>query len=203
MINFIFKFIIYIFVFILIYIIIGSVLTLIINRIKGTTKQFQIFKKKVNIDLNEEYMMTIFKKIQGYKKIIKYHNMYILLHEKEILIIKSIEYDNKIKGNIDDEYLINKISFSDEKTIPNFFQELTDLTNKIQEKLNQPVKKIILKKEICLLEMDIPIEYTIVSKTNCLYTLNKMLKDNRKVYTKIEIKQFVRRLYGINKNKVY
>lgn len=179
---------------IVVYVIVGSIFTLIINQSRGLKKQFQIFNKRINIDFSSEYILTILKKIDGYKRVMKYNDMFILFHQNGIWIIKSIKYDNKVQGNVKDNFLTNRISLESIDQIPNFFKELDELTNKIKKQINEPIQKLIIKKEICFFEIEIPLEYKIISKTNCLYTLNNLIKENNKHYSKEQIKNLINKV---------
>jgi len=193
--NALFNVILTTIIIIVIYIIVGSVLTLIINKGKGFKKQFQIFNKRIDIDFSSEYMLTTLKKLDGYKRIIKYNGMFILFHQKGIWIIKGVKYDNKIQGDIKEDFLTNRVSLESIDQVPNFFKELDELTNKIQKQINEPIQKLIVKKEICLFEIKVPLEYKIISKTNCLYTLNNLIKENDQHYTKEQIKNLINKIH--------
>ena len=193
--NALFNVILTTIIIIVIYIIVGSVIILIINKGKGFKKQFQIFNKRIDIDFSSEYMLTTLKKLDGYKRIIKYNGMFILFHQKGIWIIKGVKYDNKIQGDIKEDFLTNRVSLESIDQVPNFFKELDELTNKIQKQINEPIQKLIVKKEICLFEIKVPLEYKIISKTNCLYTLNNLIKENDQHYTKEQIKNLINKIH--------
>lgn len=178
-----------------IFVVVGSLITLFINHKKGLKNQFQIFKKRLDINYDTEYLLTTLKKLNGYKRIIKYNDLFILFHEKGVWIINSIKYSNRVIGNFNDELLTNKVDLEDIQQIPNFFLELDKLTNKIQKQINVSVNKVIIKKAICFLEVETPLDYTIISKTDCLYTLNKIIKENKKIYSKEDIKNMIEKIH--------
>lgn len=185
------KFIIY---GVIIFFIGGIIYTLINNKRNKIGKDFDIFKKRSIIDVEGEYLTSALKKVDGYKKIIRYNDFFLLFHERGIYLLKPLEYDNKILGNIKDEVLVNWLNAGNVVEIPNFFKQIDDLNKRLTLKIKEPIINILIKKEICILETKYSKKFNVISKTNFLYRLNNVIKNEELKYSKEDIKELINKL---------
>lgn len=175
------------------FLVVGVIFMVIENKIKGLN-DFNIFKKREPIDINYEYMLSALKKVEGYKIIKSYKDAFILFHERGIFLIKSLDYSDKIKGNIEDDELINWIDQDTIIEIPNFFKEIDALNKEVSKKIGQEITSILVKKELCVLEVKNYYDYNFISKTNVSYKLTNFIKTTNVKYKKDELKQLSKRV---------
>lgn len=103
-----------------------------------------------------------------------------------IYLIKVLSHLGRILGESKDETLI--VKNVKEETIPNFFLELKKLENLLNIRIpNLVIKKLVIKKGTCLLQIPYLGEYQVIEVHNLYYQLQHW--DKKMVYTEDQVRK--------------
>lgn len=105
----------------------------------------------------------------------------VAIDESGILLIKILEAVGRIIPNSEESSFLVKNETT--TVIPNFFQELDSIEKEIQSQINNiRIKKIIVKKGTCRIEIPYSKEYLVAGMHNFYYELQRFTKEKK--YTK-------------------
>lgn len=156
------------FILLLLCLIIYMVIKEFINR-KYSRNPF----KKINETPYVEYIIMMINHNKDYKRYIVKDNNIILIMNNGIYFIKLLDYKNKISGDINGEYLIEKIGNKEYKVrnkIKNYYNEYFIYQNKI----NYQIKKYIVIRNDCMLNIDDK-KIKIVNSRNFYFELDNQI----------------------------
>lgn len=157
----------------------------------GKNKVFRFSHEEV-----ENEQMNLIEHIlrkQGVTHILKIDDSNIIcISTSGVYFIRILEYTGRIEGEEREEKLILKDEGT--KEIPNFFLEIKSLADSLDYK----VQKIIIKKEICMLDMSYSKEYQVIGIHHFHFEFQKMNQD--KIYTVEEVKSIYEEIKKLSNN---
>lgn len=157
------------FIFLLLCLIIYMVIKEFINR-KYSRNPFRKIKETPYV----EYIIMMINHNKNYKKYIVKDNNIILIMKNGIYFIKLLDYKNKISGNINGEYLIEKIGNKEYKVrnkIKNYYDEYSIY----QSKISYQIEKYIIVRNDCMLNIDDK-KIKIINSKNFYFKLDNQIK---------------------------
>lgn len=165
------KFYPYILIFIIIVCLI-MIIKIIYTKYKYGFDHFDIFKKRQEINVKQELILTMLHSNKRAGKIIKLNNSYslaLMINKDGIFIFSYYEYMGTITGKYGDEKLKLKDLNSNERLVHNPFMFIKKDANRLEKILNKEINEIIIinnyctfltecNKEVLILEQNIPSE---------------------------------------------
>lgn len=111
-------------------------------------------------------------------------NTLIWISKSGVYLIKILEYTGRIVGDINNEVFTLKEKYS--TTVPNFFFELDKIEKLLNEEIESlEIKKMIVKKENCMIEVPYDREYQILG-VRTLYN-DIQIKEKKTYYSEDQI----------------
>lgn len=175
----------------------GPILTGAIVKIYNQTKKYgmkSVFRFSHNSTENEQMNLVehILNKQQGTHIIKIDDSKLICVSTSGIYLIKILEYAGRIEGNETDETFILKDNGT--TRISNFFLELKEL----EEQIPYSIQKIIIKKEICMLDSSYSREYQVIGIHHFHFEFQKMNKEIQ--YTEEVVESIYEEIKQMSKN---
>lgn len=153
----------------------------------GSKSIFRAFHQYPNDNEQLNLVEHILTKEQKFHIVLRTnYEILIFISCSGVYLIKVLSQLGRILGESNNETLI--VKNGGEETIPNFFLELKKLENFLKIKIpNLVIKKLVIKKGTCLLQIPYLGEYQVIEVHNLYYQLRHW--DKKRVYTEDQVQK--------------